>query len=208
MTMFLFWCAVGIIAGTVFGSLFEWTLHRYLMHRSFVVKFFRYPFERHTLVHHHIFKADHTYHLRHEPDKKTIPMAWWHGPVLVALGLLPFLLWALLSEKWGILCGAAVACTLYFAAYEYLHWCMHLPKKRHVERLGIFFRLNGHHLLHHRYLHKNFNVVLPLADLCLGTLLLRSKVAFAQAQGPSVPNVQPKGTHSFKVLAVATAKKI
>ena len=39
---------------------------------------------------------------------------------------------------------------------------------------------------------RNFNVVLPLADLCLGTLLLRSKVHFKQAQGPSVPNVQPK----------------
>jgi sterol desaturase/sphingolipid hydroxylase (fatty acid hydroxylase superfamily) len=69
---------------------------------------------------------------------------------------------------------------------------MHLPKKRHVERSGIFFRLNGHHLLHHRYMGKNFNVVLPLADLCLGTLLLRSKVAFAQPRGPAVPDVQPK----------------
>ena len=54
-----------------------------------------------------------------------------------------------------------------------------------------FFRLNGHHLLHHRYMGKNFNVVLPLADLCLGTFILRSKVAFPQAQGPAVPNVQP-----------------
>jgi hypothetical protein len=35
-------------------------------------------------------------------------------------------------------------------------------------------------------------VVLPLADLLLGTLMLRSKVCFAQATGPSVPNVQPK----------------
>jgi sterol desaturase/sphingolipid hydroxylase (fatty acid hydroxylase superfamily) len=69
---------------------------------------------------------------------------------------------------------------------------MHLPRKRHVERSGIFFRLNGHHLLHHRYMNKNFNVVLPLADLCFGTLLLRSKVHFQQASGPSVPNVQPK----------------
>ena len=65
-------------------------------------------------------------------------------------------------------------------------------KQRHVERSGIFFRLNGHHLLHHRYMHKNFNVVLPLADLLLGTLLLRSKVRFPQARGESVPDVQPK----------------
>ena len=39
--------------------------------------------------------------------------------------------------------------------------------------------------------HKNFNVVLPLADLCLGTLLLRARTHFAQARGPAVPDVQP-----------------
>jgi hypothetical protein len=153
---------------------------------------FRYPYERHALVHHRIFRADHTYHLIKEEDKKTIPMAWWNGPVLVSLVLVPFLVFAFLANKWGVLCGAAVACTAYYAAYEYMHWCMHLPRKRHVERSGIFFRLNGHHLLHHRYMNRNFNVVLPLADLFLGTLLLRSKVHFKQATGPSVPNVQPK----------------
>jgi len=35
-------------------------------------------------------------------------------------------------------------------------------------------------------------VVLPLADLFLGTLLLRAPAHFKQATGPSVPNVQPK----------------
>ena len=42
MMMFLFWCAIGVVAGTIFGSAFEWMLHRYIMHRSFLVKFFRY----------------------------------------------------------------------------------------------------------------------------------------------------------------------
>jgi len=197
MSMFLFWGAIGSLAGVIFGSFFEWALHRFLMHRSSLVKWFRYPFERHTLVHHHVFKADRTYHLVHELDKKTIPMAWWNGPVIVALCQLPFLVCALLTHQWGILCGAGVACSLYFAAYEYMHWCMHLPRKRHVERSGIFFRLNGHHLLHHRYMNRNFNVVLPLADLCCGTLLLRSRIAFAQARGPSVPDVQPRPARVF-----------
>jgi heme/copper-type cytochrome/quinol oxidase subunit 3 len=58
---------------------------------------------------------------------------------------------------------------------------LHKPKRRVVER--IFFLLNGHHLLH---------VVLPLADLCLNTLLVRSKVCFAQARDEGVPDVQPK----------------
>lgn len=190
MIMFFFWMSVGFVAGVGFSSLFEWTLHRYFMHRPTFN--FRYPYERHALIHHRIFRADHTYHLIDEKDKHTIPMAWWNGPVLVSLGLLPFLIFAIFAHKWGVLCGAAMACTAYYAAYEYMHWCMHLPRRRHVERSGIFFRLNGHHLLHHRYMNRNFNVVLPLADLFLGTLLLRSKVHFKQATGPSVPNVQPK----------------
>jgi hypothetical protein len=190
MTLFFFWCAVGVVSGVAFGSFFEWLLHRFVMHKPFAR--FRYAFERHALIHHRIFKADHTYHLIHQEDKHTIPMAWWNGPVLIALGQLPFLILALTLRKWGILCGAAIAFTAYYAVYEYLHWCMHLPRKRHVERSGIFFRLNGHHLLHHRYMGKNFNVVLPLADLMLGTLILRSRVAFAQARGAAVPDVQPQ----------------
>ncbi len=190
MSLFSFWTAIGFIIAVIYASFFEWTLHRYVMHRP--VGKFTYPYMSHALVHHRIFKSDHTYHLINEKDKFTIPMAWWNGPVLIAIGLLPFLLAALLSGKWGIICGAALACAVYYGAYEYMHWCMHLPRKRNVERSGIFFRLNGHHLLHHRYMGRNFNVVLPLADLCLGTLLLRSKIHFPQAVGPSVPNVQPR----------------
>src|SRR5208282_2077392 len=110
----------------------------------------------------------------------------------ITVAMLPFVMAAALVGHWGMLWGAVLACSIYYGAYEYMHWCMHLPRKRHVERSGIFFRLNGHHLLHHRYMNRNFNVVLPLADLCFGTLLLRSKVHFKQACGPSVPNVQPR----------------
>jgi hypothetical protein len=190
ISTFFFWTAIGTIIAIFYASLFEWTLHRFLMHRP--IGPITYPFKTHALVHHRIFKSDHTYHLIHEKDKWTIPMAWWNGPALVIISSSPFVLASLLTGQWGILSGAALAISAYYGAYEYMHWCMHLPRKRHVERSGIFFRLNGHHLLHHRYMNRNFNVVLPLADLCLGTLLLRSKVHFKQACGPAVPDVQPK----------------
>ena len=95
--------------------------------------------------------------------------------------------------QWAIVLAGAVAFASYYCTYEYMHWCMHLPKSRRIENSWLFRRLNGHHLLHHRYMHKNFNVVLPLADLCLGTFLARAKTKFAQATGPSVPNIQPLG---------------
>jgi sterol desaturase/sphingolipid hydroxylase (fatty acid hydroxylase superfamily) len=159
------------------------------MHRP--IGSFTYPYKRHALVHHRIFKSDHTYHLINEKDKETIPMAWWNGPALVAISSSPFVLASFLGKLGHSLRRRAGHQRLLRRLR--IHALVHAsPRKRHVERSGIFFRLNGHHLLHHRYMNRNYNVVLPLADLCFGTLLLRSKVHFKQASGPSVPNVQPK----------------
>ena len=194
---FLSWMARGFVFGIAFASIFEWTLHRCVMHRRIAV--FHYPFERHALVHHRVFKADETYHLLRDQDRQTVPMAWWNGPALIIIAQIPFILVAFFIGGIPLVCGSFLASALYYAAYEYLHWCMHIPGKRPVEKSGIFFRLNGHHLLHHRYMNRNFNVVLPLADLLFGTLLARSKIRFAQPRGPSVPDVQPRLGHSLKV---------
>lgn len=189
MFSILLWCVGGISVGIVFASFFEWVLHRYVMHRP--VGKFRYAFHAHAVVHHQIFKADATYHLHNDKDKETIPMAWWNGPVLILIGMIPFALISWGIGNWGFVLGGLIAFSGYYGTYEYIHWCMHLPKARRVEQPGVFRRLNGHHLLHHRYMHKNFNVVLPLADWCLGTLMLRAKTRFLQARGPAVPDVQP-----------------
>lgn len=189
MIPLILWSVAGLLSGIVFASFFEWVLHRYVMHRP--VWNFRYAFQAHAVVHHQIFKADKTYHLLNKKDKETIPMAWWNGPVLILIGVAPYALLSWLIGEWSFAIGGLVAFASYYATYEYIHWCMHLPKARRVEKPWWFRKLNGHHLLHHRYMHKNFNVVLPLADYILGTLMLRAKTRFAQATGPSVPDVQP-----------------
>jgi hypothetical protein len=189
MDSFWIWSFIGFTLAFVYGSFFEWSVHKFLMHRPFGG--FQYAFRAHAVVHHQVFKADHTYHLVHEHDKETIPMAWWNGPVLILLSSIPFVAVSWLLGQWGLVTGAAIGMSSYYVLYERIHWCMHLPKARRLEQSWLFRRLNGHHLLHHRYMHKNFNVVFPLADLCLGTLMLRAKTRFAQAMGPSVPDVQP-----------------
>lgn len=189
MQNFFLWFGVGLGSAVFVSSFFEWALHRFVMHRP--LGRFDYAFRAHAVVHHQTFKADHTYHLIDVKDKDTIPMAWWNGPVLIAIMVSPTVAVSWSLGIWGLAIGAIVMSAAYYGAYEYIHWCMHLPKARRVERSGLFRRLNGHHLLHHRYMHKNFNVVLPLADLCLFTLMPRSKTRFAQARGPAVPNVQP-----------------
>lgn len=185
----------GIVSGicVIFAAFAEWTLHRYLMHKR--VRVFSYPFERHAVIHHQVFKADETYHLVHSKDKWTIPMAWWNGFALALVGTIPFAVVGFASGYHPVLItwDAFVTAYAYYGAYEYLHWCMHLPRRRRLEFTWIFQRLNGHHLLHHRHMGKNFNVVLPLADLALGTLIVRSSVRFKQARGYAVPDVQPIG---------------
>jgi hypothetical protein len=171
------------------SSFMEWALHRYIMHKP--LGSFDYPFKAHAVVHHQVFKADETYHLIKESDKKTIPMAWWNGPVLVLLASIPVIPVAYILGNAWVYFGAATGTAIYYITYEYIHWCMHLPKARRMERSWLFRRLNGHHLLHHRYMHKNFNVVFPMADLLLGTLITRSKTHFAQPINDAVPNVQP-----------------
>jgi len=190
MATFALWSGAGFGLGIIFSSFFEWLLHRFLMHKPLGP--LRYPFERHALIHHRIFRADESYHLQNRADQYTIPMAWWNGPVLIAACAVPFVVAAVIWGKWGLVCGAVVSFVVYYGAYEYMHWCMHLPKRRRLEKSWLFHRLNGHHLLHHRYMNRNFNVVLPLADLLLGTLLRRSPVIFKQATGVGVPNVQPR----------------
>jgi hypothetical protein len=180
-----------------YASLFEWLLHCFVMHKPFLG--FTYARDAHAFVHHVVFKSDQTYHLRKSEDRMTIPMKWWNGPVLIVIASSPFLVFPVFFGIWWPL--IMVTCTLacYYGTYEYFHWCMHLPKKRVFTMWkwnpirSIFIKLNGHHLLHHRYTGKNFNVVLPLWDLLLGTLLLRSPVRFMQPTGELVPNVQPKG---------------
>ncbi|MBI4068494.1 hypothetical protein HY413_03755 [Candidatus Kaiserbacteria bacterium] len=88
---------ITLMAGIMYASVFEWLFHRYVMHRPLGT--FRYPFEAHTLMHHRVFKADHTYHVQHEEDKKKIPMAWWNGPVLIIVGTVPFRV----KETFGLL---------------------------------------------------------------------------------------------------------
>jgi hypothetical protein len=191
MTVYILWCLAGLVVGLVFASFFEWTLHKYVMHRPL----WQLPIRVSSACRRapqDLQGGSHSYHLIHEKDRHTIPMAWWNGPVLILLFAVPSALIAWPTGLWGLPIGAVAAFSTYYGVYEYIHWCMHLPKERRVEKPWLFRRLNGHHLLHHRYMHKNFNVVLPLADLCLGTLRLRASTRFAQATGPSVPDIQPQ----------------
>jgi len=181
--MIEFLCQAGaFVCWFLYGSFFEWAFHKYLFHSPRLI---RATFNAHALVHHQIYKGDDTYDVPSvkDPDQNHIAMDWFALPLFIGfhLPLLWFVQWITgLPSLWG---GVA-AITAYYLGYEILHYFMHVPRNRWIERTRIFRFLNAHHRLHHKYQQKNLNVLLPLADLVLGTL--RTQRA-TQAASPSLP---------------------
>lgn len=149
----------------LYGSFFEWTFHRFFMHRpTFGIKHF---FIGHAKVHHNIYKGNLTYSAGdRDPDEVTL--AWWAMPLL-PLSHAPAFIGLYFFFGIGASLGALTAALIYQAAYEYLHYCMHVSQNRWVERQFFFRWLNDHHLQHHRKHFTNLNVVLPLADYVFRT---------------------------------------
>jgi hypothetical protein len=174
--------AAAFVAGIVYSSFFEWVLHRHIMHSK---RFLSYPHRAHELEHHGIFKADATYFLAgelHEPgDEKHLTFAWWNAPLLIFLHAPIFAGFFFLLGVWGLI-GVLAAMISYYFLYEYLHYCMHVPRQRWLERTWFFAFIQRHHRLHHVYYYRNLNVVLPIADLVLGTLAPRGEGLFEKLE--------------------------
>ncbi len=192
-----------VFVGVIHASLMEYLLHRHVMHKPLRIRInifgfkrtivLMYPFRQHTHVHHEVFDFTATYHcINPDQDIWTIPMAWWNGPVLTLIASIPAM--PFIALDWKIWLWFTMTIAGYYCTYELMHWAMHLKKRwLHFLRLFPFFRwLNGHHLLHHRYMWKNYNVVLPLWDLLCGTLQLRATKPFAQPVDVLMPDVQPR----------------
>jgi hypothetical protein len=166
-----------VVVGVVQASYFEWVYHRYWLHRPWLPP---QMFTAHTLVHHQLCKHDDTFQVHDEEQEEALTFQWWGGPLLVAVNLVPWL-----GVWWGmsaagiafpyVACLITIAATIlvYYAAYEGFHYLMHRPMIGWIERSAPFRFIEKHHRLHHVHMGKNFNVVLPLADLTLGTLILR-----------------------------------
>jgi hypothetical protein len=180
------------VVGVVQASVFEWIYHRYWLHRPWLPPMM---FTAHTLVHHQLCKHDDTFQVHEEEQEEALTFQWWGGPLLVGVNLLPWLpVWWVLAAR-GVslpyapfLATIGVTIFVYYLAYEGFHYLMHKPSIAWIERSAPFKFIERHHRLHHVHMGKNFNVVFPLADLVLGTLILRDPLP-AQQTGPGAKRV-------------------
>jgi hypothetical protein len=160
--------AIGLVVfpvGIIYASFAEWVIHRGLMHHPFL--WFKHFFNGHAKVHHRKYQGGATYSVGDRPHDD-LTLAWWAMP-LPTLFHVPFLLIIAVWVSAPAAVSILVAFALYQATYEYLHYCMHVPRNRWFERTGAFRWINAHHLQHHKKHNTNLNIVLPIADFLLGT---------------------------------------
>jgi hypothetical protein len=171
----LFAIPAALLIGTIQASFVEWAFHRYWLHRPWLPKD---CFTTHTLIHHQLCKHDDTFHVVEEEQHEALTFAWWGGPTLVALNALPWALgsWALhvagVSLPYiAFVVTLAATITVYYVGYEGFHLLMHKPMLPSLENSRPFQFLKRHHRIHHVHMDRNLNVLLPFADLVLGTLV-------------------------------------
>ncbi len=161
----------------VLASLVEYLLHRYPLHRR--MRALPLAYERHTLLHHHYYTEAAIEAFEGREYRFVFFPVW--GVTLIQYGInLPMSLivgWTL-GQRFGAL--ALVAGPLFFFLYELVHGLCHLPLAsitwRALRRLPLagwaLWQLREHHRRHHDKAlmgRANFNIVVPIWDLILGT---------------------------------------
>lgn len=155
----------------VFANFFEWTVHRFPMHRPLMP---RIMYRNHAQVHHLAFSEEDM--AIADPRELWLIMMPWYTIVMLLVGVAPVAVAVAVVGGLPLAGIFYVGALSYFVFYETLHAFYHLAPET-LARLGVgehglFARLRAHHAHHHalrRMAHVNFNVTIPLADTILGT---------------------------------------
>jgi hypothetical protein len=139
--------AAGFLAGLLYANAFEYVLHRFFLHwgEGFLV-------QRHGL-HHDTAGAP------EEPRYVNFATSPWVVVLVFVLNAIPVLALEFLLHL-GLALGIFAGFTLYFIAYEEIHWRFHLGGWLP----GWLRTARQHHMLHHGGFEGRYNVFLPLFD--------------------------------------------
>ncbi|HEY5829143.1 MAG TPA: sterol desaturase family protein [Hyphomicrobiaceae bacterium] len=154
----------------LFTNMFEWAVHRFVMHRPVPFKGLRAIYERHTLNHHQFF-TDEEMRFRDHKD--------WRVTVFPPYALVVFIL---MSIPGGLILGWLFSpnvgwlfmCTTtgMYLIYEFMHFCCHVEENWFVRNCPFVNTLRRHHTAHHNarlMMETNMNLTFPIADWLFGT---------------------------------------
>ena len=162
------WLAVPVVF--FLCNIFEWLVHRYVMHRPHNSPGLRAVYNRHTLNHHRFF-TDREMRFRDHNDWRVtvfppfalVTFTMMSAPPALVLGLL-------ISANVGWL--VIITTTSMYLIYEFMHFCCHVNENWFVRNCPCVNTLRRHHFAHHNtklMMDTNMNLTFPIADWIFGT---------------------------------------
>jgi uncharacterized protein (DUF779 family) len=177
----------------VFSNLFEWWIHKYVMHRLVDVWALRAIYDRHTRQHHQYF-TDNEMTVDGNREWRIIFFPWRALFTFMALGT-PFALllgWLVNPNAGYILMVTIVG---QYLIYETFHFCCHVHDNWFVRFAPFINTIRRHHNVHHSQgimMDVNMNLTFPIADWIMGTSDLNRGVIGHLFNGYSMRHVKPE----------------
>ena len=151
-------------------NLFEWFLHRHVMHRPLKSPGLRAVYTRHTLMHHQYFTETEMRFSGHEDWRVT-----FFPPYALVVFILMTIPGALIvgwlvspNAGWLLMCST----TGMYLLYEFMHFCCHVEENWFVRTVPFVNTIRRHHTAHHNQsimMERNMNLTFPVADWFFGT---------------------------------------
>ena len=177
----------------VLSNLFEWWIHKNVMHRLVDVWALRAIYDRHTRQHHQYF-TDNEMTVERSREWRIIFFPWRALFTFMALGV-PFALllaWVVDANAGYILMITIVG---QYLIYETFHYCCHVHDNWFVRYAPFINTIRRHHTMHHNkgvMMDYNMNLTFPIADWMMGTSDLRSGLLGHLFNGYSMRDVKPE----------------
>jgi hypothetical protein len=202
-TLAIWWCASRLVDATwewllvvpifVLSNLFEWYMHKNVMHRLIDVWALRAIYDRHTRQHHQYF-TDNEMTVDTSREWRIIFFPWRALFTFMALGV-PFALllgWAINPNAGYILMITIVG---QYLIYETFHYCCHVHDNWFVRYMPFVNTIRRHHTMHHNkgiMMTHNMNLTFPIADWLMRTSDLDRGLVGHIFNGYSMKHVKPE----------------
>ncbi len=154
----------------VLCNIFEWAVHRYVMHRPINIRGLRAIYGRHTLNHHQFF-TDGDIRFRDQRDWRVTVFPPYALVIFILISIPPALVVGYLFSAnigWLLMCTT----TSMYLIYEFMHFCCHVDENWFVRHCPFVNTLRRHHVAHHNtrlMMERNMNLTFPIADWLFGT---------------------------------------
>ena len=175
------------------SNLFEWWLHRNVMHRLVDVWALRAIYDRHTRQHHQYF-SDNEMTVDSSREWRIIFFPWRALFAFMGLGI-PFafaLGWFLNPSAGYILMVTIIG---QYLIYETFHFCCHVRDNWFVRTMPFINTIRRHHAAHHSMgimMNVNMNLTFPIADWLMGTSDLDRSLIGTIFNGYNEDHVRPE----------------